>query len=211
MVKAISERQPIRTAKAKNRFKYPLRTRFLLLTLLAIGCLAGCILQSPTKRFVKEAQAWLQVAERLKLSSHSNTAIALNEILRPVQNSELAGTFKQLARISDNFTNGKALLIGRAYLGAGVAYIAAARIALTENKLSEAKEFCLAASRNFAVATNKWLPSWERESVLRWVSLLESVTAKLDKERFYAFTHLTALLEKAKAHLKFVPPVNKRW
>lgn len=210
MVKAISERQPIRTAKAKNRFKYPLRTRFLLLTLLAIGCLAGCILQSPTKRVVKEAQAWLQVAERLKLSSHPNTAIALKKILRPVQNSELAGTFKQLARISDNFTNGKALLIGRAYLCAGAAYTAAARIALTENKLSEAKEFCLAASRNFAAAA-KWLPSWERESVLRWVSLLESVTAKLDKERFYAFTHLTALLEKAKAHLKFVPPVNKRW
>lgn len=207
-MRAISERQPISTAKARYRFKGLLRTRLSLLTLLAIGCLAGCILQSPTKRVVKEAQAWLQVAERLKLSSHSDTAIALNEILRPVQNSELAGTFKQLAQTSDNFKDGKALLIGRAYLCAGVAYIAAARIALTENKLSEAKEFCLAASKNFAVAA-KWLPSWERESLLRWVSLLESVTAKLDKERFYAFTHLTALLEKAKAHSKFVPPVNK--
>lgn len=209
-MRAISERQPISTAKARYRFKGLLRTRLFLLTLLAIGCLAGCILQSPTKRVVKEAQAWLHVAERLKLSSHPNTAIALNEILRPIQNSELAGTFKQLAQTSGNFTNDRALLVGRAYLCAGVAYTAAARIALTENKLSEAKEFCLAASKNFAAAA-KWLPSWERESVIRWVSLLESVTAKLDEERFYAFTHLTALLEKAKAHSKFVPPMNKRW
>ncbi|MFA0783873.1 hypothetical protein [Fervidibacter sacchari] len=189
----------------RNRFR---RTRFLVLTLLAIGCLAGCIARSPVKRALKEADAWQQVAKQLSLTDHSNLDTALNKILRPVKNSREATSLRLLAQRLDDDRESKDWLVGRALLCAGVAYLKAANIALVEGKLSEAKRFCLAASENFAVAAKR-LPSWERESVKLWAEQLKVVVAKLDAEQFYAMTHLKALLEKAKAHAKFVPPIRQ--
>ena len=189
----------------RSRFR---RTRFLAITLLAIGCLAGCIPQSPIKRSLKEADAWQQVAKQLSLTDHSNLDTALSKILRPVKNSGEATSLRLLAQRLDDERESKDWLIGRASLCAGVAYLKAANIALVESRLSEAKKFCLAASENFAAAAKR-LPSWERESVKLWAEQLRVVAAKLDAEPFYAMTHLKALLEKARAHAKFVPPIRQ--
>ncbi len=189
----------------RNLFR---QTRFLVLTLLAIGCLAGCIAQSPIKRSLKEADAWQQVAKQLSLTDRSNLDTALNKILRPVKNSREATSLRLLAQRLDDDRESKEWLIGRALLCAGIAYLKAANIALVEGKLSEAEKFCLAASENFAAAAKR-LPSWERESVKLWAEQLRVVAAKLDAEQFYAMTHLKALLEKARAHARFVPPIGE--
>ena len=189
----------------RNRFR---RTRFWVPIFLAIGCLAGCIAQSPVKRALKEADAWQQVAKQLSLTDHSNLDTALNKILQPVKNSGEATSLRLLAHRLDDGSESKDWLVGRALLCAGIAYLKAANIALVESRLSEAKKFCLAASENFAVAAKR-LPSWERESVKLWAEQLRVVATKLDAEQFYAMTHLKALLEKARAHAKFVPPIGQ--
>jgi len=102
----------------RNLFR---QTRFLVLTLLAIGCLAGCIAQSPIKRSLKEADAWQQVAKQLSLTDRSNLDTALNKILRPVKNSREATSLRLLAQRLDDDRESKDWLIGRASLCAGVA------------------------------------------------------------------------------------------
>jgi len=201
----IKQTKRIAVVFQRNRLR---RIRFLVLMLLAIGCLAGCIAQSPIKRALKEAGAWQQVAEQLSSTDHSNLDTVLNKILRQVKNSKEATSLRLLAQRLDNDQKSKDWLVGRALLCAGVAYLEAANIALAEGKLGEAKQFCLFASENFAVAAKR-LPSWERESVKLWAEQLKVVAAKLDAEQFYAMTHLKALLEKAKAHAKFVPPLGQ--
>jgi hypothetical protein len=193
------------TALQRSRLR---RTRFWALMLLAIGCLAGCIAQSPIKLAVREANAWQQVAKQLSSADRSNLDTALNKILRPIRNSSEATSLRLLAQRLDDDRESKEWLIGRALLCAGIAYIKAANFSLAEGKLNEAKQFCLSASENFADAAKR-LPSWERESVKIWAAQLKVVAAKLDAEQFYAMTHLKALLEKARAHAKFVPPIGQ--
>lgn len=133
----------------------------------------------------------------------------LNKILRPVRHSENFGVFRRLAQAFDTQPNGRDWLIGRAHLFAGVAYISAAKTALMNRKAKDAHQFCLLAAENF-VNASRYLPSWERKSALRWASQLRQVAGKLDNELFYALTHLKALEIKAKAHAKFVPPIEGR-
>ncbi len=142
------------------------------------------------------------------MTDHSNHDAALNKILRPVQNSVEATSLRLLAHRLDDESESKDWLVGRALFCAGIAYLKAANIALSEGKLGEAKQFCLDASNNFAVAAKR-LPSWERESVKFWAEQLRVVAIKLDAEQFYAMTHLKGLLEKARAHAKFVPPIGQ--
>lgn len=166
------------------------------------------MLFSPTKRFVDEAKGWQNVAEQIKRTNSTNLSSDLNKILRLVKHSESVKAFRRLAQVVNARSNGKDWLIGRAYVFAGVAYISAAQIALTNRKKEEASQFCLLAAENF-VKASQHLPSWERGSVFRWASQLKRVAGKLDAEPFYALTHIKALTIKAKAHAKFVPPIKQ--
>lgn len=164
---------------------------------------------SPTRRAVNEALAWQRVAEQLKKTDQASLKGDLNKILRLVRRSGSVERFSQLAQAVNDHPEGKEWLVGRAYLFAGVVCISAAKIALTNRKTEEARQFCLLAAENF-VNASRHLPLWERKSVLRWTSRLKEVAGKLDSEPFYALTHLKALEIKAKAHAKFVPPIEGR-
>ncbi|MCX7967949.1 MAG: hypothetical protein N3B10_05590 [Armatimonadetes bacterium] len=161
---------------------------------------------SPTNQAAKEALAWQKVAEQLKQTDSSSLNDNLNKILQPVKRSESVNTFRRLAQVIDDHSTDGSWLIGRAHLFAGVAYILAAQTALTNRKTEDARQFCLSASENF-VKASRYLSSWERKSVLRWASQIKRIADKLEAEPFYAMTHLKALLVKAKAHARFVPPV----
>lgn len=163
---------------------------------------------SPTKRVVNEALAWQKVAEQIRQTDSANLNRNLNKILRPVKHSESVGAFRQLVQTVDAHSNGKSWLVGRAYLFAGIAYTSAAQIALTNRKTNNARQFCFSAAESF-VKASQYLPSWERKSVLRWASQLKQIADKLEAEPFYALTHLKALTIKAKAHAKFVPPIEQ--
>lgn len=182
-----------------------LRLSLLPIVLLAIGCLAGCMSFSPTRQTVSEALGWQKVAEQLRRTDNANLSNDLNKILRTVRHSGSVKVFRQLAQTVNDKSNGKSWLIGRAHLFAGVAYISAAQIALTNRKTKDARNFCLSAAENF-VKASQHLPSWERKSVLRWASQLRKIADKLDAEPFYALTHLKALSVKAKMHASFIPP-----
>lgn len=162
---------------------------------------------SPTRRAVNEALAWQKVAEQLKQTNDANLSDNLNKILRPVRHSGSIKDFHRLAQSFDNNSDSINWLVGRAYLFAGVAYISAAQISLTNRKTQNAQQFCLLAAENF-VKASQHLPSWEQKSALRWASQLKQIAGKLKAEPFYALTHLKAIAIKAKAHAKFVPPVK---
>lgn len=179
--------------------------RTFLLVLLAIGCLAGCTSRSPVKLALKEAQAWRQVAQQLGETDAATFENDLDKILHPVRGSEWAGSLRRLAERTGDIRETRMWLIGRAYLCSGTAYLIAARAALMEGRLDDTRQFCLFASESFSAAAQR-LPDWERESVHRWAGRLRTIAAKLNDQPFYALTHLTAMLEKAKAHAKFVPP-----
>lgn len=163
---------------------------------------------SPERRIVDEATFWQEVAKQLKRTDSANLNDDLNKILQPIKRSESVKAFRQLMQILDSHPNGGSWLTGRAYLFAGIAYISAAQIALTNNKTQHARQFCFLAAENF-VNASQHLPSWERKSVLRWASQLKQIAGKLDAEPFYALTHLKALAIKAKSHAKFVPPIGQ--
>ncbi|MDW8030008.1 MAG: hypothetical protein RMK94_16640 [Armatimonadota bacterium] len=163
---------------------------------------------SPLRQTVNEAKAWQKVAEQIKRTENSSLNANLKEILQTVKHNESTIAFRQLAQKFNHNSNGKNWLIGRALLFAAIAYISAAKIALTNGKKEDAKQFCLYAAENFAKASQH-LPSWERKSVIRWSSQLKQIAVKLEAEPFYALTHLKALAIKAKSHAKFVPPVRQ--
>lgn len=163
---------------------------------------------SPTRQTVKEANFWQEVAEKLKRTDSANLSDDLNKILRPIRRSESVKAFRQLAQALNGRPNGRSWLTGRAYLLAGIAYISAAQISLTNRKTQHARQFCFLAAENF-VKASQHLPSWERKSVLRWASQLKQIAGKLDAEPFYALTHLKALAIKGKSHAKFVPPARQ--
>lgn len=183
---------------------FPLAAMFL-----AIGCLAGCMFFSPTRHSVSEALAWQKVAAQLKQTNSANLSDDLKKILRPLRRSEDAEHFYQLAQTIGNFPNGLDWLVGRTFLFAGAAYTFAAQTALTSGKERSACQFCFLAAENF-VKASQHLPLWERKSVLRWASQLKEIARRLEDEPFYALTHLKAIVIKAKAHAKFVPPVKMR-
>ncbi len=162
---------------------------------------------SPARRAANEALAWQKVAEQLERTNDANLSSDLNKILRPVRHSESVKDFRRLAQALSNHSNEMKWLVGRTYLFAGIAYISAAQISLTNRETSDARRFCLLASENFVKAFQR-LPSWERKSVIRWASQLKQIAGKLESEPFYALTHLKAIAVKAKAHAKFVPPIR---
>lgn len=163
---------------------------------------------SPIRQTVNEAISWQEVAEKLKRTNNANLNDDLNKILRPIRRSESVKAFLRLTQALSGHPNGGSWLTGRAYLLAGIAYISAAQIALTNGKTQHAHQFCFLAAENF-VKASQHLPPWERKNVLRWASQLKQIAGKLDAEPFYALTHLKALAIKAKSHAKFVPPVGQ--
>ncbi len=160
----------------------------------------------PSQQAAKQAAAWQNLSDQLARSPNLNDR-DLQTILQPLGASGSA--FSRLVKQWTHSAETRRWLVGRAYLQAAASYFAAARYAITERRLDEAKGHCLSAVQCLTRAVN-WLPSWEQESVRRWAVQGQKCAAKLPSDPFYAFTHLTALVEKVTAHALFVLPQQRR-